>query len=255
MPLVKKYMLFILLLANMTAEYKLLASISQVFFYSILAISALVILMNFGELISSLKKTPSVKWLMLIYLIAQFILQYDIISTENVVYTITKIVVFCIISLSICSNFNFYLKQSPIIFSYMILGLVLLGWFVNLTGEYGNLQFGFANRNVACTIATAGFAGFLFMRDKFRLFDIACIVFLFVTVLYGGSRNALAMCVLIIVVRYGFSFKIVTAGALFLALVLFVLPELGMEVTGFDRLVGTFEGTVATDRDDVIRCT
>ncbi len=251
MSFLKKYMLFILLLANMTAEYLLLAPISQVFFYSILALGILVILLNFKDFSFSLKNQPEIKGLMLIYLIAQFIFQYDILSIENILYTITKVVVFCIITLSVYSNYDFYLKKAPIIFSLIITVLVLGGWFVNKTGQYGGLIFGFANRNVACTIATAGFAGFLFLHKKLKILDYACMALLFITILYGGSRNALAMCVLIIVVRYGFSVRIVGVGALFGVLILFVLPELGIKVTAFDRLIGTFDGTVAVDREEV----
>lgn len=243
-------MLFILLLANMTAEYKLLASISQVFFYSILGLSVPVLLFNSRKLLYGLKGVPEIKGLIAVYLIAQFIFQVEIISDENMIYTFTKVIIFCIIPLSICTNYDFYLKKLPIIFAYIIVALVLLGWFVNKSDQYDGIQFGFANRNVACTIATAGFAGFLFMREKFNLFDYACMIFLFISILYGGSRNALAMCVLIVAVRYGFSFKIIVAGIFFMALILYVLPELGLETTAFERLKGTFDGSVAIDRED-----
>lgn len=58
------------------------------------------------------------------------------------------------------------------------------------------------------------------------------------------------MCVLIVAVRYGFSFKIIVAGIFFMALILYVLPELGLETTAFERLKGTFDGSVAIDRED-----
>lgn len=244
-------MLFILLLANMTAEYKLLASVSQVFFYSVLVLGVVVLLLNIHDLGLSLNRSPEITGLIIIYLTAQFILQCDIISADNIIYTFTKIAVFCIISYSIYSNYHFYIKKTPIIFSYIIVLLVLCGWFINKTGQYGSLQFGFNNRNVACTIATAGFAGFLFMKERLKLMDYACMAFLLITILYGGSRNALAMCMFIIVVRYGFSFKIVGVTALFLIAILYALPELGIETTAFKRLMGTFDGTVALDRERV----
>ena len=244
-------MLLILLLANMTSEYRLLASVSQVFFYSILGLSVLVLIMNSKEIRKSLKKAPEIKGLILVYLIAQFVFQFDILSLDNILYTLTKVILFVIISFSAYSNYDFYSNRMPLLFSYLIVLLVLLGWVINKTGPYGGLQFGFTNRNVACTIATAGFAGFLFMKAKLKFWDIACMAFLFITILYGGSRNALAMCLLIIAVRYGFSFKIVGAGILVFALLLFVLPELGIEVTAFERLKGTLDGTVALDREEV----
>lgn len=250
MRFLKKYMLFILLLANMTSEYRLLAPISEVFFYSILALSVIVILLNLSNLSSSLRSLPEIKSLIAVYLVAQFVFQLDLLSQENVLYTVTKVFVFLIIALSVYSNYNFYLEKVPIIFSYLITILILLGWFVNRTGEYYSLMLGFNNRNVACTIATAGFAGFLFM-DKKKWFDNICMLFLFITIIYGGSRNAFAMCLFIIAVRYGFSFKVLSAGILVLLLLTFILPEAGIETTAFDRVVGTIDGSVSTDREIV----
>lgn len=251
MLFLKKYLLFILLLANITAEYLLLAPISQVFFYSVLALSIPIIILNGRDFSLSMKCVPDIKWIIFIYLIAQFVFQQDILSIENILYTITKVIVFCIITSSLYSNYKFYLHKAPLIFSFIIVVLVLGGWFVNKTGYYGGLQFGFANRNVACTAATAGIAGFLFIRKKLSVLDFACMAFLFITILYGGSRNALAMCLLIVAFRYGLSFKLVTVGALLFATVMYVLPEMGIEITAFNRLMGTFDGSVSVDREEV----
>lgn len=251
MPFLKKYMLLILLLANITAEYLLLTSISQIFFYSILSLSIFVFLLNSHDLSLSLRENPAIKGLILIYLIAQFLFQHDILTVDNILYTITKVVVFVIITLSVYSNYNFYLKKLPIILSYIIVILIAIGWFVNKTVEYDNLVFGFANRNVACTLATTALAGFLFMREKIKVLDYVYMAFLLITILYGGSRNALAMCMLIVIMRYGFSFKIIVAGILFFGLITYLLPEFGMEATAYDRLVGTFDGSVAVDREEV----
>lgn len=244
-------MLFILLLANMTAEYRLLAEISEVFFYSILAISTFVIILNLKTLALSLRNVAEIKWLIFVYIIAMLFFQFSFLSSDIILYTITKVIVFGTITLSICYNYDFYLRKAPVIFSYIILILIALGWFVNKTGEYDVPVFGFANRNVACTIATAGVAGFLFMRDRIRPSDFLFMAVLIITILYGGSRNAFAMCILIIIIRYGFSFKIVVAGALILVLVTFLLPEFGMEANAYDRLVGTIDGSVSTDREEV----
>lgn len=251
MQLLKKYMLFILLLANMTAEYKLLASISEVFFYTTLGLSILMFIIYARDFSAGLKKNPEISWLMVVYTVALLCFQMSFLSADNVLYTVAKVSVFGIITLSISSDYQYYLKRLPVIFSYIILVLIAVGWFVNKTAYNGDIVFGFSNRNVACTIATAGFAGFLFMRDRFRLSDYVIMAFLLITILYGGSRNALAMCVLIVVIRFGFSFKIVLAGALVLALITFLLPELGIEATAYERLVGTFDGSVSVDREEV----
>lgn len=251
MPFLSKYLLFFLLLANMTSEYLLLAPVSAILFYGVLILSIPLLLAKGFIPPDSYMKFPELCIMIFIYIIAQFAFQYDLLTMPNILYTITKVAVFGIMIICIGTNLNLYLKKLPIILTYCILGLIALGWVYNShTGRYGNLTFGFVNRNVACTIATASFAGFMFLKDKLKFIDYIFLTFLFITVLYGGSRNALAMCILIILVKYGFSFKLIGAGLIMTLAVLYILPACGIEITAFDRLLGTIDGTVSIDREE-----
>lgn len=250
MKFLEKYLLLLFLIANMTSEYKLLAPASKVLFYAVLALSVPFLLRKEVFSAAARRKFPELSAMMLIYLIAQFVFQLDLLSVPNVLYTISKVAVFAILMLCIGNNFEYYFRKSLSVFPYVILGLVALGWVYNRVGELGQVSFGFVNRNVACTIATAGFAGFMFGNERLKIKELLFLALLFATVLYGGSRNALVMCILIVLVRYGLSFRIVMAGALSLFFMFFVLPEMGVEITALDRLLGTFDGTVSLDREE-----
>ena len=152
----------------------------------------------------------------------------------------------------ISHNFEYYFKQTIRPLSYIILGLLLVGWFIN-KGEIGGddyITFGFANRNAACTLGSIGFAGFLFTSKKYSFKEYLFMAFLLLTILIGGSRNALAMCLLFIIVRYGLSGKLVFASLACIFFIVYVLPEFGLEAVALDRLEGTLSGTVSLDRED-----
>lgn len=249
MKFLEKYLLLLLLIANMTSEYILFASVSNALFYSVFALSVIVIPQL--KLLSreTRRKFPELLTLIVIYLVAQFVFQLNMWTLENILYTVSKCMVFAILILCVNNNFNYYYRQSLNVFPYVILFLVALGWVVNRVDSMGSISFGFVNRNVACTLATAGIAGFLFKNEKIKRIEFLYIAFLFATILYGGSRNALAMCILMFMVRYGLSSKIIFAGLIVTAAIFYVFPLFGIEVTAFDRLIGTINGTVEIDRE------
>ena len=249
MKFLEKYLLLLLLIANMTSEYILFASVSNALFYSVFALSVIVIPQLNLLSRETRRKFPELLALIVIYLVAQFVFQVGMWTQENILYTISKCMVFAILILCVNNNFDYYYRQSLHIFPYVILFLVALGWVVNRVNSMGSIAFGFVNRNVACTLATAGIAGFLFKSEKIKKIEFLSIAFLFASVLYGGSRNALAMCILMLMVRYGLSLKMILVGLIAAVAIFYVFPLLGIEVTAFDRLIGTINGRVEIDRE------
>ena len=248
-----KYLLLLFLIANATAEYIALMSVSDILFYAVLGLSTLVVLSNNGFGSKYRKECKSMFVLMGIYAIAQ-ILQMDVYTTSKMLYTISKIVVLCTTVYCVSNNYDYYSKDIIMPFSYVIVALIAVGWVHNRYGyggeNMGYLIFGFANRNAACTLSSIGYAGFLFMRDKLKMTDYICIAILLLTVLIGGSRNALAMCILITMVRFGVSVRMMFVWLISIIAIIFILPSLGIEFEAITRIEGTFNGTVALDRED-----
>lgn len=252
MKFLKKQLLLLYLIANATAEYVSLMFASKYLFYAVLALSIPIIISKNVFAKNIRVQCPQMYFMMAIYLIAQFVLQADLINNQILTYTIGKVVTFCIMMFCISHNFDYYFKQTIRPLSYIILGLLLVGWFIN-KGEIGGddyITFGFANRNAACTLGSIGFAGFLFTSKKYSFKEYLFMAFLLLTILIGGSRNALAMCLLFIIVRYGLSGKLVFASLACIFFIVYVLPEFGLEAVALDRLEGTLSGTVSLDRED-----
>lgn len=252
MRFLEKYLLLLYLIANATAEYLALMFLSKYLFYAVLALS-LPLIFSRGFFSNRIRRQCSYIYvLMVIYVIAQFVFQTDLMTSENVLFTIGKVVTLCIMMLCISTNFEMYFKSIILPFSYGILGLLLVGWFHNKTGvgmdDY--IVFGFTNRNAACILGAISFAGILFSKEKFSYTDYACMAFLLVTILVGGSRNALAMCFMFILIRFGFSIRLIAASFICIVSVLYIFPGLGIEATALERLEGSLTGVVSLDRED-----
>lgn len=252
MKFLEKHLLLLFLIANATAEYVSLMFVSKYLFYAVLALSIPIIISKNVFAKSIRIQCPQIYIMMAIYLIAQFLLQPDMINSHTLTYTIGKVVTFCILMFCVNHNFEYYFKQTIRPLSYLILGLLLVGWLINKGGigvdDY--ITFGFANRNAACTLGSIGFAGFLFTSKKYSFKEYMFMSFLLITILIGGSRNALAMCLLFIIIKYGLSEKLVFASLFCIFLIVYVLPEFGLEAVALDRLEGTLSGTVSLDRED-----
>lgn len=253
MSLLRKHLLLLFLIANATAEYIALMSVSDILFYAMLGISALVVTTSNGFSGTYRNQCKEIYVLIGIYIIAQM-LQMDVYTTPKMLYTLCKVLVLCTMVYCVSENFMYYSKDIIIPLSYVIVALVAIGWVHNRYGsggvDLGYQVFGFANRNAACTLSSIGYAGFLFMREKLKKTDYVCIAILLLTVLVGGSRNALAMCVLITMVRFGVSGKMMLMGLLLSIVFIYLLPSLGFEFEALNRLEGTLKGTVALDRED-----
>lgn len=251
MEFLRKYLLLLFLIANMTAEYILFMSVSKYLFYAALGLSVFFLLSKKVISPSAVKSCPHIYALAGILIIYQLLFGMESFNYDSATYFAGKLATFGIMMLCISNNFEFYLKKSILPFSYIILALIVIGWFYHRTGSSSSsyLVFGFANRNAACTLSAIGFAGFLFAKDHHKKSDYLCMAILFLTILIGGSRNSLAMCILFVIIKYGLSMRMVAVMALSAILIIFVLPEMGIEINAFDRLVNTVTGNLATDRE------
>lgn len=245
----KKYLLLLLLIANLTAEYVVLMPISSILFYGTLILSVPVVLGSKIFTIKTYRSCPHIYWLALIYVIYFFTLGFQYIGKDSSFYLVGKCATYCIILLGLRSNYEFYFKTTVRPMSYVMLGLLLLGIVVHPFDYGGNLSFGYANRNAASAISTIAFFGFLFSSEKLKGRNLVCLSMCLIIVLLGGSRNSLAMCIIGLMVRFGLSLKLVLviAGLLFAFVV--VLPNMGVDVLAFDRLLGTISGEVSLDRE------
>lgn len=250
MPFLQKRLLLLFLVANMTAEYILLTPISKFLFFGVLGLSVCFMLQRFLYT-DGISMCPHLYVLAAILIVYQLLFGYLSTSDTSLTYFIGKLATFAIMILSIGSDFDFYFRKNILPFSYAILVLVVLGWFVHRTSSISAdyYLFGFTNRNAACTLSAIGFAGFLFAKDRYSKWEYLWMGVLLSTVLVGGSRNALAMCAIFILIRFGISMRLLVVTIALVAFMVFVLPELGLTATAFERMLGTISGEVPIDRE------
>lgn len=251
MEFLRKYLLLLFLIANITAEYILFMSVSKYLFYAALGLSVFLLLSKKVISPAAVKSCPHIYALAGILIIYQLLFGMESFSYDSATYFAGKLATFGIMMLCISDNFEFYLKKSILPFSYIILALIVLGWFYHRTSSISSSYFifGFANRNAACAVSAIGFAGFLFAKGHHKKFDYLCMAILLFTILVGGSRNSLAMCILFVIIKYGLSMRMVAVMSLSAILIIFVLPEMGIEISAFDRLIDTVTGNLASDRE------
>ena len=244
-----EYLLLLFLIVNMTAENIMLASISKIIFYVVLALSVPICMTNSRTIKKEFKFCPYMFWWIMIYILYQFTVGLKYATTENLVYLVAKITTFCVMLLCIGKNYRFYFEIISKPMGYLIVFLLIIGFNkLGIDGE--NRAFGFYNGNAGCAIAMIGTACFLFKEGKYSKVEIICLLFCAMCVLLGSSRNSLAMMGILIILRYGASPKLILAGIIGLLAIVFVLPELGFEVSSVNRMIGTFDGRVSIDRDD-----
>lgn len=244
-----EYLLLLFLIVNMTAEYIMFASISKMVFYGVLALSMPICMMNLNIIKDGFKQCPYMAWWIIIYIIYQSTVGIKYATTENLIYLLAKITTFCVMLLCIGKNYRFYFEKISKPMGYLVVSLLIIG-FNKMGLDSASRAFGFYNGNAGCAIAVIGMACFLFKEGKYSKVEIICLLFCAMCVLLGSSRNSLAMMGILIILRYGASSKLILAGFIGLLAIVFVLPELGFEVSSVNRMIGTFDGRISIDRDD-----
>lgn len=244
----KKYMLLLFLLANLTAEYAYLAAASKYLFYGVLALSVPVCLVNINTIRNGIRMCPYIGVLTAIYWLYQFTVGIDTIDTDNIIYLIAKTATFFIMLLSISSNFEFYFKASVKPLGYIITALLVIGY--SYISYSGGRSYGFYNANAGCAIAAIGVSCFLFQSEKLKWYELMCLLICIFCVVTGHSRNSLAIFLIIILFRYGISGKMIAAGLAGIIALVVAANVFEVELESVDRVVGTIKGEVALDRED-----
>lgn len=243
----RKYLLLLFLVVNLTAEYYLFSSISKVMFFTSLAVGLPICLLNYKIIWNSRKAAPCFILWGIIYIIYQFTIGYQYNSWENYQYLIAKIVVFGIIIISLSTNFDYYFKDITKTMGYVIVFLLVIGF--GYIGYGGTHSYGFFNPNAGCIIAAIGASCFLFQDEKLSVTDILCLFFCIICVLIGQSRNSLGMLIVLVFFRYKPSVRLMAIGLLAILLVFVIFPIFDVDFLSVERLYGTLEGTVSLNRD------
>lgn len=253
MQKIKEYLLFVFLIENLMAQVPAFHSITNVMFYVFMAIGFVCVFDGKNWSRESRNKFGWMYILMVILIVYEFFVGAQFISPKTLIYLIAKITTFFIIMTSLNYNFEFY--ESKMLFSLAAIVTIftLYGVFFGgeeiVADERSGLGFGNSNSTGAYGAIIAGIV--LFYSKSHKLdWKVLAILFIGVfAVLAAGSRAGMLMLFMLMFFRYGVSVKTVLAGLFFLLFSMVILPQLGLETVGMERLTETINGEIGTNRD------
>ena len=255
MKFIARYMLLVLLIANLASQYVLLYPISNFLFYGVLGIGALFSLLNYHTFLSkeNLKSTFILWSSIFIYIAYQFTLGINYWNSDSFNYLIAKIVVLLIIFWGVTTNYDFYFKKMIPFLGVIIAFLIVYGFIFHNEVFAGRSTCGFGNPNSTSAISAIGFASFLLLEYKPQWLRIIGTIICLFGVLAGGSRTIITVCIIAVFLKYEFSLRTIILFATIILIAIYLFPYFGFKLNGIDRIIdvisnGNFIGSRGTVR-------
>lgn len=253
MQFLRKYLLLLFILENLMAQFRPLMAISAVLFYVILGLSLAVFFTESTHFKQFYKAFPFFYYLSLIILSYELCFGFNAISDRNLMYALSKIVSMMVIVLSVFYNFRFYFKDFLRPLGYIISLMLIYGVLTDSISfeneDLSRLYLGFGNQNSTSEVGFIGFACVLFSYKRLNVIDVLCFLICLYGTFAGGSRNSILMCFIVIIIRFGFSFKVIIAILLGYVAIVDILPSLGLRTVGLQRFIDTINGEMSNNRD------
>lgn len=247
-----KYLLLLLLFANICAQFMPLSFLADPLFYGTMTLGALGLLTNFKYISSKNIRATWILWyLIAVYISYQLTFGINYSGTQSLLWLISKVLVLLIIFWAVVSDFKFYFNKLVPIISLGLGIFIFIGYFFYHTYQFqGRFTYGFGGPNSLSAISTLVFAASLLYRFKSSWMNYLGMLIGLMGVLGGGSRISLAVLVIAILLKYKFSVKTLMLGLGCLIIAVVVLPSLGFESQGIERLTETIEqGNFANNRE------
>ena len=252
MLFLKKYLLLAFLLENIMAQTMLLGRFSNYLFYPFMLYGLIALFSSETWQPETIKKFGCLYALMAVYIGYEFIIGINYISPQTLFYLIAKLSTFGIIITSLSYNESFYRDKGIYILICAMAFFLCYGMATGGTAHSGERALaGFTNSNTAGAMGALT-VGMLLFYMKDREWNVLTTLLLFIGfygVLAGGSRAGFLMLFLLVFLRYGFNIKTFGIALLLLIVGLFILPAIGIDTVGIQRMVDTYNGVEGTNRD------
>lgn len=251
-----KYWPLLFVATNVMEQYYFLKPISAYTFYLLLAVAIFIIVKEMVENDLSLKDVfPFFIQMIVIYTVYQFTFGLFYSNDRSWTYYIAKVTSTLALMISIYLYPDFNLKKLPVIFAYIVTGLTFVGHIFFNWVSSGRQALGFVNPNSMGALAALSF-GILFyyvpnLSGRKRKFIVLCILLLLISTLESGSRTAMAILIISLFVKYGFKLKLIVVSALGALVILFVIPQMGINISAVERFKTTVEsGNISEGREN-----
>ena len=248
---VKKYLLYFMLLENVAVQTSLFGAYSSIFFNLFLGLGLLFILTGEVFKANAVKTFLPLYILVGIYLFYGFTIGASYIDNRSLTYLAAKMTTFAIIITSVNSNYEFYETKGLYHLALFMCFFVMYGLATGGLAEasIGRSTMGFTNSNTTSGMGAFILGIVLFLTKKWNWKTIVITVIGLYAILAGGSRAGVLVAAIIIFMRYGISLKIIMMSFILVVTSLFVVPAIGLETVGVERMIDTVEGLEGTNRD------
>lgn len=249
---IKKYLLFVFLLENIMVQTSLMRAFANPLFYAFLALGLICVFDSNIWNGSAIKKFGWAYALMGLYVVYEFIIGSDYINQKTLLYLVAKIVTFIIIIIGVYYNEEFYrgkaIKWLVITMSFFLLYGLATG---DASQSSGRMLAGYTNENTTGGMGAliVGMVVFSMRDKKWTVIPVLCLFAGMFGVLAGASRAGFLMLGMLVFLRYGFNIKTVGMCVAIVVLGLFVLPAVGVETVGIQRMIDTYNGIEGTNRE------
>lgn len=249
-----KYLLLAFLIENIMTQTYLMSFMSEYLFYPFLVLGILAFVNPELWRSKNLSRFSPLYILMALYILYEFTIGSAYIDNKTLLYLVAKVATFGIIISGITYGEEFYKTKAVILLvSFMAFFLcygIITGENVVMGGT-GRIRVGYTNENTTGTMGalTAGMLLFYMRNRKWNAFYAILLIIGCYGIFAGASRAGFLMLFLMVILRFGLNLKTV----LFILLVggvgIFLLPSIGLDTVGMQRMINTYNGVEGSNRE------
>lgn len=252
MKFLERIWLPLLFFANIAAQNLVVPhGIAHPLFLFTIALGVIIVFANIGTALdpNTAKEYPIFYSFITIMVVYQITFGMSHINAKSWEYFFAKIVILLATPICVMSSFRYFTYRYYHIFAILMTLLLMYGWAFFSTSPDGRFTLGFSNPNSAGSLCAITFSIFISAR-KYTSIDIICILIVLLGTMITGSRTAMALCLIALIMRYRLNFKtIITAVALGM-IILYIIPNFTSGPTAIDRLTQTVEeGNLSKGRE------
>lgn len=240
------YWLSLFFLGNICQQYVLLNPFRSITFYVSILLALLCVLKHIHLIFAPIivKRYSFLFWYLCIMFLYELIFGWQFNSEKTLTYILSKTVILLGIIPLIEFNSEFYSRKFFYIVAVVTSVLLLFGIFKNNLVVAGRQSLGFSNFNSTGALSAVCFGViFILSQSVFRhkwIFIIVGLICLY-GVLASGSRSSFAIVIISFLIKFGINKKLVIPAIVAYLLLFIVLPEIGFNLSGLDRMNDTVE--------------
>lgn len=232
-----KYWLLFFVICNIFAQYSLTSSFANYLFYILLAIGCVnfVIDINVLRRLITIKEFSLIYWFAVILICYQFTFGLLFVQEKTWTYLISKIIVNFALVISLIRGEEFYGKKFYPIIAIITSILLIYGYFMHNMFYGGRQTLGFGNPNSTGAISAICCGTMIILNLVNQKIKYITIFVCLLGVLLSGSRSAMGIIVISLLIKYGFNPKLVGVMGIIIIVIFWIFPLMDFHFVGLSR--------------------